>query len=118
MKQIIFNILFTLSLYNFVFSNTLPKPYLFYFEYPIYINVISPILNNIYVFTTGTNNNTTKKIWICLYKDGDNENEIKLKNWIYDLYLNSPVSITFVDIGNNTSSSYYNEIRPILDNLK
>lgn len=104
-------ILFNIS----ILSNDLPKPYLFYLEYPIYIEAICPVLNNIYAFVSGYNDNYKKYLWICLYKDGNNNNELLLKEWLYNIYNNSPIPILFIDVGNNTSSPYYSFI---LNNLQ
>jgi len=112
MKKLILIFLFV---YSLLYANTLPKPYLFYFQVPKGVHVVSPEGLNVKVFTTGTNDDNFSYFWICLYADTTEVNEMAFLYWMRALYENAPSELKpymiFEEVGNNTASARYDAIR-------
>lgn len=132
MKKILFFMIFIVLLFlgNNIYANTptftptiiptatptmtpVPKPYLWYMETPLGLDAIMPREYNVYGSMSGRNNTTTSYKWIWLTKDSENEHSFI--NWVYYIVENSPEPLTFTTVGNNTSSAYYDFIRPLIE---
>jgi hypothetical protein len=117
-------ILLAFVIFNFIqfgFSQLLLKPYLFYFQVPKGVHVVSPEGLNVKVFTTGTNDENFSYFWICLYADTTENNEMAFVYWMRALYENAPSELKpymiFEEVGNNTTSARYDTIRYNLQEL-